>query len=328
MPGSPSGAMIGGMIPKHTPEAQAKETRAVLRKIYDRQNGTPQRSPSGRVLNGSPASSAGKAAPSSSPAAPPSPAEKATTPLKARITAAKAANAAAALTPVRPTPTKAYQDALGISHWTTSHNSLDERGENRPAIARSNTFDSNDLAAAATAAGGPASKPEFDLRADLENDEEDDTQTLGDANFESVDLPYRLGSRAALTVVFTNSGAEPLCYKVKTSNPKRYAVTPAVALVMPGDCAPIAIGAPPSSSHNPQTTCPGDTKAPSILRHVSDSIRMCLSGCGAMAGSAVCGAMASAPSGGGRIDRFLVQAAIWCARAVSAAAVAHCYSHH
>ena len=249
VPGSPSGAMIGAMIPKHTPGIQAAEARTALQELYERQNGTPQRSPSGRILNGSPAS-AGKKQANSSPA-PQSPAEKLTTPLKERIMAAKAANTAVALTPVRPTPTKEYQTALGISHWTTSHTSLngDKGDKARPAIARSNTFERDGLAAAAAA----AALPEFDLRADLEADD-DETETLGEANFESVDLCYRVGSRAALTVVLTNSGDAPLCYKVKTSNPTRYAVTPAVALVLPGDCVPIAIGAsatqhlPPSVS--------------------------------------------------------------------------------
>jgi hypothetical protein len=84
--------------------------------------------------------------------------------------------------------------------------------------------------------------PQFDLllpTAELRQDGR--PRDLPMKNAESVQLAYCLEARAALTMELRNTGPQALCYKVKVQNPNRYAVTPAVSFVSPGESATVAI---------------------------------------------------------------------------------------
>jgi hypothetical protein len=59
--------------------------------------------------------------------------------------------------------------------------------------------------------------------------------------FENIDLRYIVDTRASLKVQLENPGQEAICFKIKTSNPDRYAVVPSVGVVAPGETADIAI---------------------------------------------------------------------------------------
>lgn len=59
---------------------------------------------------------------------------------------------------------------------------------------------------------------------------------------------YCIGVRTEMKVELRNTGAQPLCYKIQTSNPKRYSVTPRCGRVT----QPVYCGAGPA--HLPAPT--------------------------------------------------------------------------
>ena len=62
-----------------------------------------------------------------------------------------------------------------------------------------------------------------------------------EANPEEIEFAYCIGARCSVTAELRNTGTQSLCYKIQTSNPSRYAVTPAVSTVDPGETVPVAI---------------------------------------------------------------------------------------